>query len=103
MSMRRCHVLPWEVDRDHVGAPAQQRLVRSHLGAGAHHDDGAPAEVEPVGVLVDEAERGDRGRLGGARVGPPVEQPQQVGPADRSLVVVEHEAGVARAVRCPRW
>ena len=31
---------PRQVDRDHPGAPAQQRRQRSHLGAGAEHGDG---------------------------------------------------------------
>ena len=69
----RPHLGSREVDGDHVRSPAQQRAQRSHLRAGAEHDDGDPGEVEPVRVVEHRVHRGGEPALDDPLVHPGVE------------------------------
>jgi hypothetical protein len=48
---------PRQVDGEHLVAPPQQRVHRAHLRAGAEGHHAGAAEVEPVGVGLDRADR----------------------------------------------
>ena len=66
-------IRPRQVDRGHVRPPAEERPERPHLGRSAEDDDGAVAEVQPVGVVDDRRNRLVRRRFEDAPVQPVVQ------------------------------
>jgi hypothetical protein len=83
-------VLAGQVDGNDVGAPAQQRPQRTHLGGGAEHDDGVVAEVEPLRVVDDESHGLGARRLDGPGGHPRVE-PAAEGVAREVVAPVRHD------------